>query len=347
MAASSLQPLDDPVRKAQLVRMKRRASGLLVIATIVFVATRLMEHRYPWLGAIRATAEAAMVGGLADWFAVTALFRHPLGIPIPHTAIIAVRKDQIGRVLGNFVQKHFLSRDVLAQKLATLRVAEQLAKWISDPENAALVARHAATALASGVTTLQDDDVQALIDGVLAKKVRETEVAPLIGKALSVMTAGNRHQELLDQAIKLLARAVEDHQDAIRAKIEEEAPWWVPNMVEDKIHQKIVTGVDRTLREVADDPYHPLRARFDEALHEFVEKLQHSPEVRERAEQIKLEMLDAAAIRRFSSTMWDETKQALFRYAEQQESKAPGAIERGLVSLGHAILNDPKLLAKI
>src|SRR5689334_13697972 len=139
---------DDADRQAQLDRMKRRATGLLIVATAIFGVTRWYESRYPWLGFIRATAEAAMVGGLADWFAVTALFRHPLGLPIPHTAIVAARKDRIGRTIGNFVQNHFLARDVLNERLRSVHIAERSARWLADPENSRRVARQVAAGMA-------------------------------------------------------------------------------------------------------------------------------------------------------------------------------------------------------
>jgi uncharacterized membrane-anchored protein YjiN (DUF445 family) len=342
-----LQPLDDPTKQANLDRMKRRATSLLLGAAAVFVASAILSARYPWLAIIRATAEAAMVGGLADWFAVTALFKHPMGIPIPHTAIIAARKDQIGRTLGNFVSRHFLSRDVLSQKLASLRIAEHLFTWLSSAENSRKVARLAATALAGGVRVLKDEDVQELIDGVIVNRIRNTRVAPIVGRALSLITEGNRHQELLDDAVRLLARAVHEHQDLIRDRIERESPWWVPELVDDKIHEKIVGGLDRTLQEISRDPDHPMRERFDRALEEFIQKLHHSPEVQAKAEELKLELMDAAAVRRFSTSMWEEAKSALFRYADADDAFAPTAIERGLVSLGDAALRDPELLARV
>lgn len=327
--------------------MKGRASGLLLLATAVWIASSLLVSRYPWLAYVRATAEASMIGGLADWFAVTALFRHPMGIPIPHTAIVAARKDQIGRSLGNFVSRHFLSRDVLAARLSSLHVARHLAEWLSVPENSRTLARHAATGLANGARMLADDDVQELIDRVIAERIRKTEVAPLLGQMLSLLTAGDRHQELLDEAIGLLARAVDQNQELIRERIEEESPWWVPGMVDDRIHRKIVTGLDHTLTAVRDDPDHPLRRRFDDALANFVRKLNESPEVRARAERIKVEILDREAVRRFSSSIWEDAKAALFRYAEAPNAFAPTAIERGLVSLGEAVSRDEALLARI
>ena len=345
--AQLLPPPDEATKRAQLARMKRRATGLLVLSTAVFFAAALLVHQYAWLDPVKAAAGAAMVGGLADWFAVTALFKHPLGLPIPHTAIIAARKDQIGRSLGNFVQRHFLSREVLAEKLAHAQVGEHLAAWLSEPANARAVARHAATAVAGGVRVLRDEDVQELIDGVLKERIRRTQVAPLAGKLLSVITEGGRHQEILDQAIALLARAVHENADAIRDRIEKESPWWIPEAVDDKIHKKIVTGVDRTLQEVRADPGHPLRQRFDAALEDFIAKLNGSPELQARAEALKLELLDDAAVRKFSAAIWEEAKSALFRYAERPDSFSPGAIERGLVAFGETAKTDPQLVAKL
>jgi uncharacterized membrane-anchored protein YjiN (DUF445 family) len=345
--SAPLPPPDEATKRRNLARMKRRASGLLLLATALWIVSEMFVARYPWLAYVRATAEASMIGGVADWFAVTALFRHPLGIPIPHTAIVAARKDQIGRSLGNFVSRHFLSRDVLAARLASLHVSKHLADWLAVPENSRTLAHHTATALASGARMLADDDVQELIDRVLVERIRSTEVAPILGQMLSLLTAGDRHQELLDEAIGLLARTVDQNQELIRDRIEAESPWWVPGMVDDRIHRKIVTGLDNTLADVRDDPNHPLRRRFDEALANFVRKLNESPEVRARAERIKLEILDAAAVRRFSSSIWEDAKGALFRYADAPNAFAPSAIERGLVSLGEAVSRDEALLARV
>jgi uncharacterized membrane-anchored protein YjiN (DUF445 family) len=342
-----LPPPDEATKRRNLARMKRRASGLLLLATAIWIVSSIFVARYPWLAYVRATAEASMIGGVADWFAVTALFRHPMGIPIPHTAIVAARKDQIGRSLGNFVSRHFLSRDVLAAKLASLHVSEHLAKWLAVPENSRTLAHHTATALASGARMLADEDVQQLIDRVLVERIRSTQVAPLLGQMLTLITAGDRHQELLDEAIALLARAVDENQELIRERIEAESPWWVPGMVDDRIHRKIVTGLDNTLADVRDDPNHPLRRRFDDALANFVRKLKESPEVRAKAERMKLEILDAEAVRNFSASIWEDAKAALFKYADAPNAFAPSAIERGLVSLGEAVSRDEELLARV
>ncbi|GAC1684585.1 MAG: DUF445 domain-containing protein [Gemmatimonadaceae bacterium] len=346
--AIPLAPIQDEAgRQARLNRMKRIATAMLLAAAVVYAASRVLEARFPWLGALRAMAEASMVGGLADWFAVTALFRHPLGIPIPHTAIVPAKKDAIGRSLGGFVQRNFLSREVLGQRLRTLRIAEHAAQWLSDPENAHAIARHAGSALASGAALMSDDQVQALLGETVAKRVRKTEVAPLLGKALWLVTLNDRHQELLDAALALTAKAVEENRGFIRERIEQETPWWVPGVVDDKIHAKVVGAIETTLREVERDPEHPLRLRFDAALRDFIERLQTSPEVIARAEEIKGQVLDAEVVRRFTSSLWTDVKAAIARYGERTEDASPGTLERALTTFGEAVLADPGLVARL
>jgi uncharacterized membrane-anchored protein YjiN (DUF445 family) len=348
-------PIADEAEKQQaLERMQRRATGLLVGAAGLFAAARVYEARVPALGYVRAFAEAAMVGGLADWFAVTALFRRPLGLPIPHTAIVPTRKDRIGRSLGTFVQRNFLSREVVGAKLAAARVGERAARWLSDPAHARLVARQVAAGLAGAAEVLRDEDVQGFVERSLVTRARKVQVAPVLGRVLKLLTADGRHQELLDEALRLASRFVADNELLIRDRIAAEAPWWVPGAVEDRIHEKVVAAVDRTLQEVAADPAHPLRERFDDAVQSFAEKLRTSPETIARAEGIKEDMLAHPAVREYAGTVWADVKAALGRYAtadleaaEQGAGGALAAVERGLVSLGNAVLTDPTLTAKV
>lgn len=344
------QPLtafDEQQRSRQLAGMKARATGLLIAAAIIFTLSLVFKERYPWLEWVQAFTEAALVGGLADWFAVTALFKHPLGIPIPHTAIIPARKDRVGQVLGAFVQRNFLNRQVVEVRLTDARLGERLARWLSNPSNSRLVAGHAARALVTAAESLRDDDVQGMIDKALADRIRSARVAPMVGKALSVITAGNRHQELLDEAIRLAARAVTENEDVIRERIERETPWWVPGAVDNKIFEKVVNGIENTLTEIRDQRDHPLRLRFDAALKRFIDDLHNSPDVMARAEQLKEELLSADAVRHFSSSIWTDTKQALMRRAERADDKDVDTISNGLARLGSAILEDPALLARV
>jgi uncharacterized membrane-anchored protein YjiN (DUF445 family) len=346
---SAPPPLSDEAEKQRALElMQRRATGMLGVAAVLFIATRAFESRLPWLGYVRAMAEAALVGGVADWFAVTALFRHPLGLKIPHTAIVPHRKDRIGRSLGNFVQKNFLSREVVAVKLAGMQVGARIAGWLADPEHARRVARQVAASLSGAAAVLRDDDVQEFVERSLVSRARKVQVAPLLGRVLGLLTADNRHQELLDEVLRLAARFVSQNEEMIRDRIAAEAPWWIPGAVEDKIHEKVVGGVDRTLTEVSADPNHPLRARFDDAVKRFAERLRTSPETIARAEAIKEELLSHPAVRDYAGSLWGDVKERLARYATAGEgTTAPAAVERGLVSLGNAVLADEALLAKV
>jgi uncharacterized membrane-anchored protein YjiN (DUF445 family) len=342
-----LTAFDEEIRAKQLSDMKMRAAGLLVLAAIAFAFSLYFGDRYPWLGWVQAFSEAAMVGGLADWFAVTALFKHPMGIPIPHTAIIPTRKDRVGAVLGAFVERNFLNRHVIEARLIEAKLGERLARFLSDPANSRAVARHAARGLVAAAESLRDDDVQSMIDSAIAERIKKAHVAPLIGRGLSLMTTGDRHQELLDEGIKLAARAVAENEDLIRRRIEAETPWWVPGVVDDKILKKIMRGMERTLNEVRDEKNHPLRERFDAALKKFIDDLHHSPEVMAKAEELKDEILSAEAVRHFSSSIWTDTKAALVRRAERAEESDVDTISTGLANLGKAILDDPALLERV
>ena len=343
----SLRPGEDAERERALRNMKRWATGLLGLATVIFVIAKLFEARYPWLGIVVATAEASMVGALADWFAVTALFKHPMGIPIPHTAIIPARKDRVGITLGMFVQRNFLNRDVFAQRLTMLRPAERLSTWLMEPESVRSVSKQIARAASAGANVLRDEDVDNLIGNAIMNRVRETPVAPLIGRFLALLTADNRHQALLDQVIRLTARGLTENQDLIRDRVDKESPWWVPGAVDDKITRRIVQALEATLKDVNENPEHPLRLRFDTAIDEFIVKLQASPEVILKAEKIKEEVLNAEAVQKLSGAIWRDAKAKLSRYADSPDEVNTEAIERGLRGLGQAIQSDPALMAKI
>lgn len=346
VAASSTWEGQEAQRLARLQRMQRFAGGLLVAMSVIFAVTSVLQRSYPWLGFIRAISEAAMVGGIADWFAVTALFRHPLGIPIPHTAIIPRRKDRIGRSLGGFVQANFLSHAVLTARLQAFRPSERLARWLLLPENARRIARHAASALAGAANVLKDEDVQALIDRSLVERMKRTRVAPLLGNALALVTAGDRHQRLLDEAIRLIASTVDEHEDLIRDRIRAETPWWIPDAVDERIHAKVVAAIDHTLQEVDADPLHPLRRRFDDAVHRFIESLRHSPEAAEKAEAIKEDLLTHPVVQQFSASLWADVKAAILRRAADPDA-APGALEEALQTAGETLLADEVLQQKL
>ncbi len=342
-----MQEISNPEeRQRNLDRMKVRATGLLFLMGVVFMVARMYEAQHPWLGYIRATAEASMVGGIADWFAITALFRHPLNIPIPHTAIIPNRKDRIGRSLGNFVQNNFLSPDVLTAKLKAAQISRRAAEWLSQMEHARMAAQQVGSVLRGAGNVVRDEDVHALLDRTVVEPLRQMPIAPVLAKGLALLTIDDRHQQLLDRVIHGLTRLVAENEQLIREKIREESPWWVPKVVDDRIHQKVLGGIERTLFEVGEDPDHPLRHQFNDLLADWMIQLQDSPEVIARAEAIKQQVLDPETSGRLAASLWHELKEILGRQNASADG-APGPVARGLSALGVAALEDEGLLEKI
>ncbi|HKH90356.1 MAG TPA: DUF445 domain-containing protein [Gemmatimonadaceae bacterium] len=342
---------DDTEKVRLYAIMRRRATALLAGFAVLFVIVSVIAHLRPelapfWVGLVRATSEAAMVGGLADWFAVTALFRHPLGIPIPHTAIVASRKDRIGRSLGNFVGNNFLAREVIARQLAGMRLGERGARWLSEPAHQARVARAIAGGVARAAESMPDEELQDSVHTALVTQLRKAQVAPLLGDLLALATTDDRHQELLDRLVALVSRVVHDNKELIRVRVAEESPWWVPNVVDDKLYQKIVSGIERTLDDVAANDAHPLRSQFDHALRDFTDKLHNSPEMIARAEGMKERLLEHPAVAELSSALLGAARQSLTRYAGP-DAPTPEPLERALGGIAERALGSEQLLQDI
>jgi uncharacterized membrane-anchored protein YjiN (DUF445 family) len=345
--SGALLPRDDAARRAELKVMKRVATGLLVVALIVFVVARLLEPRYPWLGFVRATAEASLVGGLADWFAVTALFRKPLGLPIPHTAIIQTQKDRIGHVLANFVQNHFLSRDALTSKLRSMHLSERVARWLSDPEHSMSIARHLAVGVAQAVQTLPEADARDLIRESAMARLQALQLAPVLGNLLSAVATDDRHQALLDEALGLVRDGLETNREDLRQKIRDESPWWLPGIIDDEFHRRIMEAAHRLIEEVAADRDHPLRLRFDVAFRDFVDRLKHSPKVIARTEELKEDLLGHPVVEEFAATLWDRARTAAARFSSQGDGAAIQPLARGISALGDSLLENDQRRAEL
>jgi len=346
-SGSSTPPVRrDEERRRQLRTMKRRATGFLVGTTVLFLLVTLLTDSTGFWGYIQAMAEASMVGGLADWFAVTALFRHPLGIPIPHTAVIVERKDEFGRTLGEFVQENFLSAGVITERVRNARVVQRAADWLSNPANATQLSGHAAD-LAVGLADLvNDEDVHRLVDDELSAAVERLPVAMLAGRGLEMMTAENRHHELFDAILRGLERFLDDSRETLRARFAQEAPWWLPDAVDDRIFDRLFEGVCRLLRDVNRDPNHEVRKQFDNWIESLIERLENSPEMQARVDELKREVLDHPQLREWSGSLWGEVKEALREQAAEPESELRKRIADGVQALAGRLRDDEALRAK-
>jgi uncharacterized membrane-anchored protein YjiN (DUF445 family) len=341
------EPANVRERRAQLARMRRRATGLLVAVSALFVVIQLWGGDATWVRYAEATVEAAMVGGLADWFAVTALFRHPLGIPIPHTAVIPARKDQFGETLGDFVQTSFLTPDIIADRVRTARVVPRLAGWLAEPDNAARLARHAADAAVTAADLVRDEEVHGALEEVVRRRIETTPLAPLAGRALGVMTADGRHHELLDTVLRGLDRFLTENHDSLRERFGRESPWWLPEAAEDRIFERLLDGARNVLREVIRDPDHELRRDVDARVRRLVEELQTSPELRARGEELKHDLLAHPELRAWVAGVWSEVKAGLRAQAADPDSELRRRLADTAVSLGRRLRDDPALAARV
>ncbi len=338
---------DEVPRRAGLRAMKRRATGLLVVAAIVYIAARVFHDDFAWLVYIEAAAEGAMVGGLADWFAVTALFRHPLGIPIPHTALIPTRKDQLGRAIGEFVEENFLTGGVVIDKLRSAGIARRAATWVTNEQNAATVARHTSAALAGAAGVLRDESVQGALEQSITSWVRRVPLAPLAGRALSVATADGRHDELVDAALRGGMTFLDQHREDLRGRFGKESPWWVPETIDDRIFTKLFDGLRGFLAEVTATPHHEFRRYLDQRVVDLAERLQNDPELAARGEEIKDHLLAHPAVRAWTMSLWQDLKGVLHRQAGDPSSQLRQRIAAEVAHIGEAIAADPEMQAKL
>jgi uncharacterized membrane-anchored protein YjiN (DUF445 family) len=337
----------DPIRNQELTRMKRLATGLLILVAIIYVVTAYLELSYHWVGYLNATSEAAMVGAIADWFAVTALFKHPMGLRIPHTAIIPTRKDDIAKQFGQFVQENFLSEEVITEKIRSMNLSRKVAAWIVQPDNAKSIADQVTTGLAGVVKVINDDDIQKMIEKKVEDKIRTTSFAPMIGDLLSFITSGRRQQDLFDGAVNMGLYLLEDSDTDIREKVAEETPWWFPGSVDKAIYVRIVRSVSKMMYQMQVDIYHPLRVRLVNMVNEFMDDLKHSEVIREKEITLKEELLEAPAVVEFTGSLWRDIKEVLIRQSEHPDAELKAAIEQSVVTFGQSILNDDSLANKI
>lgn len=337
----------DLQRRTDLRRMKRLALALLVFVTIVFLVARWQEDRHGWVGYVRAFAEAAMVGALADWFAVTALFRHPLGLPIPHTAIIPNRKDQIGQSLGEFVQENFLTREVLHERLDQARVGQRLGTWLADATNAAKAGTAVADAMRGSLEVIDDRDVGAALEGIIERKVRNTSIAPLMGRAIDLAMEGGHHHRLLDVTLAGLGGFLDDNRTTFRQRLATESPWWVPEGVDDRIFDKIYTAVHRFLADIGRNPEHEVRQAIDRRMLDFAARLKSDPGLIAKLEDVKAELLEHRDVQAWLQSLWGEVKRSTLMATDDPNSELRQRIDRSLQRLGERMAAEPELQAKV
>jgi len=344
-AATAAAPERETIelRTRRLAAARRRATALLAAVTALFVGVTVAKTHGTFWGYVQAGAEASMVGGVADWFAVTALFRRPLGLPIPHTALIVERKDQFAVTLGQFVQENFLNADVLADRIRSARLVARLATWLADPANAARFAGHAADLFVTTAEALRDEDVQRVLTDELTRAIDAVEVAPLAGRALRIVVAGGHHAELFDTIVSAADRYITEHSAELRELFEAEAPRWIPDAVYRRVFDRMFTRLRERLATMAANPDDETRQQFEKWVAGLPDRLETSPELRERGERLKREVLGSAGLRDWSGSLWQKIKETLRAQAADPDSELRRRLAGVLAAAGRRLGADAAL----
>ncbi len=331
---------------AQLATMRRIATGLLVLMTGIFIAAKIMEPSYGVLSFVSAFAEAAMVGALADWFAVTALFRHPLGLPIPHTAIIPRNKDRVGDSLANFLEHNFMTEDVAREELKQVDFAGSAAHWLLEPGNSRALAAQMAAGIPTVLRLVRDEDVGPFLKKGMADAVKDLRFGPFLAQVVSALVAERRHQAVFDYLIGVLAKGLEQNQDALRQKIHEKSPRWIPRTIDEKFFTRLLQELHNLLHDMRQEKSE-WRASFQSAAEALIENLKASPEYEKKIQNVIAGVLANPLFREYSDQVWRDLKLQLLTDVRSGNSRLADKLEEIFQTFSTALLQDSVVRGKL
>jgi uncharacterized membrane-anchored protein YjiN (DUF445 family) len=331
---------------SSLKKMRLVATGLLIAMACLFVVAHRFESSHAAIGFVRAFAEAALVGALADWFAVTALFRHPLGLPIPHTAIIQKNKDRIGASVAGFLEQNFMTHAVVSNELRQLDFVGAVSQWIAEEKNSTAVARQIVAGIPAALRLVDDDQVGRFIRARIDSGFRQIRVASLLADVLTLLLADRQHQELFDQLLTMVSSALQKNHAFIRQKIHEHSPRWMPRIVDDKFFIRLLEGLGSVIDDMR-EPESEWRARFQKAVEELVEKLRSSPEYEVRIATLVDAALAHPDFHGLIHRVWQDLRRRLLDDIAAPQSRVTMQIARAISALGVALESDPQVREKL
>ncbi|MFC6287396.1 DUF445 domain-containing protein [Nocardioides sp. GCM10027113] len=337
-------PAADEERRRGLRRMRSVAVGLLLLAAVVYVLTL---DRDGVLGFVNAGAEASMIGAIADWFAVTALFKHPLGIPIPHTALVPKRKDDLGRSLEEFFGENFLQEAVVRDRVSAARVSQRLGEWLQQPEHARRVVDEISDVASLGLGRVRDDHIADLVESVLVPRFRDEPISPLLGSFLVEVVRDDLHHGLVDLALDELHRWLVENPDTFAEVLSERAPWWAPPRLNEAVTGKLHTEAVRWLAEIRDDPRHHAREALDSMLAQLGQDLLFDPGTQQRAEALKERLLDHPQFVATGISLWNALRRALLGALRDPHGPLRERLQRELVGFADQVVADERLRARL
>ncbi|QIK11539.1 DUF445 domain-containing protein [Streptomyces sp. ID38640] len=339
----------DEERRRGVRRMKTLATGMLLAVAVVYVLAKWAGSAGAggWTGFVAAAAEAGMVGALADWFAVTALFKRPMGLPIPHTAIIPTKKDQLGQSLGDFVGENFLSAEVVRRRLRSVGIGRRLGGWLAEPRNADRVTEELSTALRGALTVLRDSDVQAVVGEAITRRADAQEIAPGVGTMLEKIVAEGGHRRAVDLVVARAHDWLVEHGDSVMTAVSGGAPGWTPRFVDRKVGDRVYKELLRFVTEMRDMPEHPARGAIDRFLRDFAEDLQSDPGTRDKVERLKSEVLGRGEVQDLIASAWGSVRAMIVAAAEDERSELRLRVRAALLSLGRRLAGEERLQGKV
>ena len=338
------EPEADAGRRRGLRRMRAVALALLVFAAIVYLLTLGADG---FLGFVNAGAEASMVGAMADWFAVTALFRHPLGLPIPHTALIPRRKDELGQGLQDFVGENFLQEDIIRERVGAAQVTQRVATWASEPAHARRVVQEVTDLAAIGLGQVQDRHIEEFVEAVLVPRFRDEPIAPILGRFVTEAVRDDLHHGVVDLALEELHGWLQANPGTFAEVLSERAPWWAPPRLNEAVTTRLHTEAIRWIADIRDDPHHHARTALDSMLAQLGEDLLHNESTQARAEAFKLRLLEHPQFPATGISLWQALRNALLRALEDREGPLAERLERELVALAQRLLDDAPMRARL
>lgn len=329
----------DAARRSGLRRMRTLATSLFALAAVIYVLTLRLDHDGAW-GFVNTAAEAAMVGAIADWFAVTAIFRHPLGLPVPHTALIKKRKDELGRSLQEFVSQNFLTEEIARERLASAHVAERLGAWLGVPGHRQRVLTEIAAGGERGLQRVKDEDVHDFLSQLLLPRLSQEPVSPILGSLLEGVVEGGNHAGFVDLGITEIHQWLSDNPDLFAQVVSDRAPWWTPEWVDDRVIGWTYQQALGWLAETRSDPQHPARQALDDLLRRLARDLQHDAEVMASAEALKERLLAHPQVSTSAVAMWQSLRTTLLGAMADRDSYFWKRGDELLTHLGAHLLRD-------
>jgi uncharacterized membrane-anchored protein YjiN (DUF445 family) len=337
-------PAADEQRRIALRRMRTLAVGLLLFAATVYLLTLGQDG---FLGFVNAGAEASMVGAMADWFAVTALFKHPLGLPVPHTALVPTRKDELGRSLEEFVGANFLQEAVIRDRIALARLSERVGHWLVEPENSKRVVDEVASVSRLGLSRVRDEDMAALVEDALLPRFRDEPISPIAGSLLEEIVRDGAHHGLVDLALEEAHRWLLENEETFTDVVGERAPWWSPQALNERVTHRVYVEALAWVDDIRKDPYHHARSALDSVLAKLANDLLHDEATQERAERLKERVLDHPQVVVTATSLWNSFRTALLNALADDEGPLRHRAVLELTRFGARLVTEERLRERL